>query len=434
MRGKLELPVGVESMNAMAAVAANAKFVVFAGEDSSDLIVRSADDLRVLDVLDCGSVNEITICCQNVVAIANGNRDGLVQLMSLDVPTAQLTINVDDDVCALAGDPTALIVRGFLAIHTWRVEVFGARLFAQPLAQFEMRIALRTRAVTWAPPLGESEDTDILVTVQRQKSDPCVIWRLFIDEDAEGGPALTRLRVSDPVSSPYPASNYPYAEIAASRTRVAAVTMMDFCPYMHFMREGFNAPTDCVLVPQVHVFDADLGFLFEFPLEKLTNLQAKPKEGRFSPRIVIVGQVLLGTSLCGLAINAWSLETGDSLYTCDFFARPDNYTRSLDSLRVIKGHPNARIFDENKAITDIALVGGGTALVIGCFEGYHAVLEATERRRPIREPHPAEVAREFYRLFLAPAKLPSLPTAVVRNIISFLDHSGDCALLALLED
>ena len=194
MRGKLELPVGVESMNAMAAVAANAKFVVFAGEDSSDLIVRSADDLRVLDVLDCGSVNEITICCQNVVAIANGNRDGLVQLMSLDVPTAQLTINVDDDVCALAGDPTALIVRGFLAIHTWRVEVFGARLFAQPLAQFEMRIALRTRAVTWAPPLGESEDTDILVTVQRQKSDPCVIWRLFIDEDAEGGPALTHAR------------------------------------------------------------------------------------------------------------------------------------------------------------------------------------------------------------------------------------------------
>ena len=385
--GKLDLPpkAAVLEYSGGTAMASNANVVAFAGEDDgSKLILRSAADLNVLAVHDgFESVWELAIFGKDVIAWTTGARDCRLHLMHAHTPGSYTVEQTPDDITTLAGSPDGLLTRGFLGFQVWRAELGpDGQLLVECAYEQELEVEMRTRAATWAPALGESETQDILVTYQPEKFGPAQIWRGFIDEDAD--PALsnlTMLRVSPVVarSSPHQASRYPYASIAASHKYVAAVTMQDL-DGLYYEEFGIETPRMIVnpelptpLLPRYHVFDADLKLLCDVaePLA-LQNSGHISIEG---PSIALVGPLLLSSSLRGLAICAWDCPTGHYLYRYDgFFTHPKGYAVPCD----VDIHPTCMAHPQN--ITAMAFVAGNAALALGCFGGFHVLLDATPRR------------------------------------------------------
>ena len=382
--GKLDLPPDALELEESGgtAMAANANVVAFAGEDDgTKIVLRSAADLKVLAVHDgFESVWELTIFDDDIIAWTTGARDGLLHLMHAHTPGTYTVKRTPDDITTLAGSPDGLLTRGFLGFQVWRARVGRGEIIAECAYEQELRVMMRTRAATWAPALGESETQDILVTYQPEKFGPAQIWRGFIDEDAD--PALsnlTMLRVSPVVarSSPHQATRYPYASIAASHKYVAAVTMLDL-DGSYYEEFGIETPRMVVnpelptpLLPRYHVFDADLKLLCDVaePLA-LQNSGHISIEG---PSIALVGPLLLSSSLRGLAISAWDCPTGHYLYRYDgFFTHPNGYAVPCD-VEDPSGPPP-------RNITAMTLVAGNAALALGCFSGFHVIIDATPRR------------------------------------------------------
>ena len=385
--GKLDLPpkAAVLEYSGGTAMASNANVVAFAGEDDgSKLILRSAADLNVLAVHDgFESVWALAIFGKDVIAWTTGARDCRLHLMHAHTPGSYTVEQTPDDITTLAGSPDGLLVRGFLGFQVWQARVGRGEIIARCAYEQELRVQMRTCAATWAPALGESETQDILVTYQPEKFGPARIWRGFIDEN-DADPALsnlTMLRISPVVarSSPHQASRYPYASIAASHKYVAAVTMQDL-DGLYYEEFGIETPRMIVnpelptpLLPRYHVFDADLKLLCDVaePLS-LQNSGYMSSEG---VHIALVGSLLLSSSVRGLAICAWDCPTGHYLYRYDgFFTHPNGYAVPCD----VDIHPTCMAHPQN--ITAMAFVAGNAALALGCFGGFHVLLDATPRR------------------------------------------------------
>ena len=385
--GKLDLPpkAAVLEYSGGTAMASNANVVAFAGEDDgSKLILRSAADLNVLAVHDgFESVWELAIFGKDVIAWTTGARDCRLHLMHAHTPGSYTVEQTPDDITTLAGSPDGLLTRGFLGFQVWRAELGpDGRLLVECAYEQELEVEMRTRAATWAPALGESETQDILVTYQPEKFGPAQIWRGFIDENAD--PALsnlTMLRASPVVarSSPHQASRYPYASIAASHKYVAAVTMLDL-DGSYYEEFGIETPRmvrnpelPTPLLPRYHVFDADLKLLCD--VAEPLSLQNSGYMSSEAVHIALVGPLLLSSSLRGLAISAWDCPTGHYLYRYDgFFTHPNGYAVPCD----VDIHPTCMAHPQN--ITAMAFVAGNAALALGCFGGFHVLLDATPRR------------------------------------------------------
>ena len=384
--GKLDLPpkAAVLEYSGGTAMASNANVVAFAGEDDgSKLILRSAADLNVLAVHDgFESVWELAIFGKDVIAWTTGARDCRLHLMHAHTPGSYTVEQTPDDITTLAGSPDGLLTRGFLGFQVWRAELGpDGRLLVECAYEQELQVEMRTRAVAWAPALGESETQDILVTYQPEKFGPAQIWRGFIDEDAD--PALsnlTMLRVSPFVArtSPHQASRYPYASIAASHKYVAAVTMLDL-DGSYYEEFGIETPRMVVnpelptpLLPRYHVFDADLKLLCD--VAEPLSLQNSGYMSSEAVHIALVGPLLLSSSVRGLAICAWDCPTGHYLYRYDgFFTHPNGYAVPCDV-------DDSAALVPPRNVTAMAFVAGNAALALGCFGGFHVLLDATPRR------------------------------------------------------
>ena len=421
--GKLDLPpkAAVLEYSGGTAMASNANVVAFAGEDDgSKLILRSAADLNVLAVHDgFESVWELAIFSKDVIAWTTGARDCRLHIMHAHTPDSYTVEQTPDDITTLAGSPDGLLTRGFLGFQVWRAELGpDGQLLVECAYEQELRVQMRTRAATWAPALGESETQDILVTYQPEKFGPARIWRGFIDEN-DADPALsnlTMLRISPVVarSSPHQASRYPYASIAASHKYVAAATLMDL-DGLYYDEFGIETPRMIVnpelptpVLPRYHVFDADLKLLCD--VAEPLALQSSGYNSSEGPSIALVGPLLLASSLRGLAICAWDCPTGHYLYRYDgFFTHPNGYAVPCD-VEDPSGPPP-------RNITAMTLVAGNAALALGCFGGFHVILDATPRR--------ASWIRDAIVETLAPkhggaTRSRSLPADLVDVICSFV--------------
>jgi hypothetical protein len=432
--GKLDLPPDALELEESGgtAMAANANVVPFAGEDDGHhIVLRSAADLSVLAVHNgFESVWELAIFGDDILAWTTGARDGWLHLMHAHTPGTYTVKRTPDDITTLAGSPDGLLVRGFLGFQVWRARVGRGEIIAECAYEQELRVQMRTRAATWAPALGESETQDILVTYQPEKFGPARIWRGFIDEAADD-PALsslTMLRVSPVVarSSPHQASRYPYASVVASHKYVAAVTMLDL-DGLYYDEFGIETPPMIAnpelptpLLPRYHVFDADLKLLCDVaePLS-LQNCGYMSSEG---VHIALVGPLLLSSSVRGLAICAWDCPTGHYLYRYDgFFTHPNGYAVPCDV-------DDSTALAPPRSVTAMALVAGNAALALGCFGGFHVILDATPRR--------ASWIRDALVETLAPkhggaTRSRSLPADLVDVIWSFaVDEDSKDSLLA----
>jgi len=383
--GKLNLPPDAHELEESGgtAMAANANVVAFAGEDDGNgFVLRSAADLKVLAVQrGPESVWTLAIFGDDIIAWTTGARDGWLHLMHAHTPGTYTAVRTPDDITTLAGSPDGLLVRGFLGFQVWQARVGRGEIIARCAYEQELRVQMRTCAATWAPALGESETQDILVTYQPEKFGPARIWRGFIDEN-DLDPALsnlTMLRISPVVarSSPHQASRYPYASIAASHKYVAAATLMDL-DGLYYDEFGIETPRMIVnpelptpVLPRYHVFDADLKLLCD--VAEPLALQSSGYNSSEGPSIALVGPLLLASSLRGLAICAWDCPTGHYLYRYEgFFTHPNGYAVPCD-VEDPSGPPP-------RNITAMTLVAGNAALALGCFGGFHVLLDATPRR------------------------------------------------------
>ena len=431
--GKLDLPPDALELEESGgtAMAANANVVAFAGEDDgTKIVLRSAADLKVLAVQrGPESVWTLAIFGDDIIAWTTGARDGWLHLMHAHTPGTYTAVRTPDDITTLAGSPDGLLVRGFLGFQVWQARVGRGEIIARCAYEQELRVQMRTCAATWAPALGESETQDILVTYQPEKFGPARIWRGFIDEN-DLDPALsnlTMLRISPVVarSSPHQASRYPYASIAASHKYVAAATLMDL-DGLYYDEFGIETPRMIVnpelptpVLPRYHVFDADLKLLCD--VAEPLALQSSGYNSSEGPSIALVGPLLLASSLRGLAICAWDCPTGHYLYRYDgFFTHPNGYAVPCD-VEDPSGPPP-------RNITAMTLVAGNAALALGCFSGFHVIIDATPRR--------ASWIRDAIVETLAPkhggaTRSLSLPADLVDVIWSFaVDEDSKDSLLA----
>ena len=458
------------------AVLATNDDVVVAGavDDGGCLLVRN-QDLSVRTVCDFpNQIWELAVVGGNVVAWIGGSRDGRVDFMSL-ITEAHCTIDVDsawstsgrnEDICALVSGPDErLLMRSYLSVQVWSAAVASdGTLNVQRLFDFPQVIRLRSRAVAWAPGLGKDE---IFVTAQGDKFESSIIRRidtagdpvematdLTMEDMRAANPSFfppcerPRIQSSKRVESPHLASRYPYTVLAASGTGkyVAAATMYD--PDNTFA-QGFGNVFEIQVVPRIHVFDAKTLELRWDLAEDIVLLNDADRTPRCDPRIAFVGPVLLWTSLRGLAVCAWDCTTGNFLYRYDgFFEHPAGLALPYDAewvrtemeTLIIDGeeverptaHYDWDAQSKIRHITDMALVAGNEALVLGCYEGgFHAVLDAAEpasRLKPYRDALAEALAPDKYRGGAICAR--SLPADLVDVIWSFaVDEDSKDSLL-----
>ena len=141
--------------------------------------------------------------------------------------------------------------------------------------------------------------------------------------------------------------------------------------------------------------------------------------------IALVGSLLLSSSVRGLAICAWDCPTGHYLYRYDgFFTHPNGYAVPCD----VGDDPSATAMAHPQNVTAMAFVAGNAALALGCFGGFHVLLDATPRR--------ASWIRDAIVETLAPkhggaTRSRSLPADLVDVIWSFaVDEDSQDSLLA----
>ena len=364
---RLPVPPTAGAFSAQTRIAANDEYVVYATDDSYangddgayPLIVRSTRGLGVRAVrhgYDAGW----TFALFGGNLVASSAHTDKVKVMSVDEPSLSKTIEVGDDVCCLDGSANSLLVRTHHDVQVWtRVQESDdpADFSVELKYDFDIFVQHVTEAARWAPELSTIDPDVFIATIQEAENGPSRILIFGCNDDF-----IVPMAQSDPVDSPHLSSRFPYESIAVSGEYVAAVTMFDSWGSYN---EDFGIEEGVLLAPRMHVFSAkgDFG-------PCLWDLAEDIEPSRSflgSPCVVIVGSLLLSSSLGGLAVCAWCLKSGTFLYRfTGFFEHPHRYANA-----------DGDDFTEFGVITSMTLNASKDALLIGCFNAEHFVLDAT---------------------------------------------------------
>lgn len=360
--GRLTVPPTAGAFAAQTHIAANDEYVVYATDDSYangddgayPLIVRSTRGLGVRAVrhgYDAGWT--FALWGGNLVAHASHTDE--IEVMSVDEPSLSKTIDVGNAVCCLDGSASSLLVRTHRDVQVWiRVEHSDdpADFSIELQHDYDIYSQHLTRAARWAPELATVDPDVFIATMQEAENGPSRILIFGCNPDWP----IVLIAQSDPVDSPHLSSRFPYESIAVSGEYVAAVTM--FSSWGTF-NEDFGIEQGVLLAPRMHVFSGNEDFgpcLWDLA----EDIEPNPYFNG-SPRIVIVGSLLLSSSLGGLAVCAWCLKSGTFLYRFTGFFE----------------HPHGYAVADDEVITSMTLNASKDALLIGCFGANHFVLDAT---------------------------------------------------------